>query len=63
MTAQPERWQTTDDQWAFATLAGIDRNLRPASIGKGGRLQSECPAGVSGIRTQGLPEAGATCHT
>jgi hypothetical protein len=34
-----------------ATPADINRNGRPASIGTGGRYQSECPAGIIGIRT------------
>src|SRR5712692_7799322 len=34
-----------------ATPADINRNGRPTSIGTGGRHQSECPAGIIGIRT------------
>jgi hypothetical protein len=33
-----------------ATPADINRNSRPTSIGTGGRHQSECPAGIIGIR-------------
>ena len=35
-----------------ATPADINRNGRPTSIGTGGRLQSECPADIVGIRSQ-----------
>ena len=33
-----------------ATPADFNRNSRPTSIGMGGRLQSECPADIIGIR-------------
>jgi len=35
-----------------ATPADFNRNGRPASIGTGGRHQSECPAGIIGIRNR-----------
>src|SRR6516164_9346983 len=34
-----------------ATPADINRNSRPTSIGTRGRHQSECPAGIIGIRS------------
>lgn len=40
-----------------ATPAGFNRNGRPTSIGTGGRLQSECPADIIGIRRLVRPDA------
>src|SRR5271169_3080360 len=42
-----------------ATPADFNRNGRPTSIGTGGRHQSECPAGIIGIRTLSLTDTGA----
>ena len=44
-----------------ATPAGINRNGRPTSIGTGGRHQSECPAGIIGIRSHFVRAVGYTC--
>jgi Protein of unknown function DUF86 len=43
-----------------ATPADINRNGRPTSIGTGGRHQSECPAGIIGIRSLRFDPASAT---
>jgi hypothetical protein len=37
------------------TPADINRNGRPTWIGTGGRLQSECPAGIIEIRSLAPP--------
>ena len=42
-----------------ATPADINRNGRPTSIGTGGRLQSECPADIIGIRSERITRPGA----
>ena len=48
--------EMTSNHRATRHPADINRNGRPTSIGTGGRLQSECPADIIGIRSRAVAD-------